>query len=207
MSAKLALELTKSGTFSPQLLKAFEQIDRNLFVPDGLGKHSQRLGALPITGNQWISSPLTVAKMTEALKPQGADNVLEIGCGSGYQAAILSKLFRRVFTIERIEALLNEARVAIKKAGLYNINTKLDDGNFGWNEYAPYDRILFSACADEIPKQLFDQLSPNNGILVAPITKGRIQVMARFTKNRTIITKEEIEECKFVPVLKGIERC
>lgn len=207
MSAKLSLELAKSGSFSPAVLKAFELIDRNMFVPDGLGKHSHKLGALPITGNQWISSPLTVAKMTEALRPQGADSVLEIGCGSGYQAAILSKLFRRVFTIERIEALLIEARGAIKKAGLYNINTKLDDGNFGWAEYAPYDRILFSACADEIPKKLFEQLSENGGILVAPMTKGRTQVIARFIKNRAGIVKEEIEECKFVPVLSGIERC
>lgn len=206
MSAKLSLELAKSGVFSTKVLKAFEQVDRNLFVPDGLGKHSSKIGALPIYGNQWISSPLTVAKMTESLKFENADNVLEIGCGSGYQAAILSKLFRRVFTIERIEALLAQARAAIKTSGFFNINTKLDDGINGWVEYAPYDRILFSACADEIPKKLFEQLNPNGGILVAPMTKGKSQAIVRFIKNRTGLVREEIEECKFVPIVSGIER-
>jgi protein-L-isoaspartate(D-aspartate) O-methyltransferase len=121
--------------------------------------------------NQWISSPLTVAKMTQYLEIDGIDSVLEIGCGSGYQAAILSKICRRIFTIERIDSLLKEAKNRFKKAKLNNIFTRFDDGQRGWREYAPYDRILFSATAKKIPKILFEQLA-DGGILLAPIEQN-----------------------------------
>ena len=153
--------------------------------------------------NQWISSPLTVAKMTEYLQCEGADNVLEIGCGSGYQAAILSCLIRRVFSIERIERLLNEARVRIKHCNLNNINTKLDDGQNGWSAYAPYDRILFSAATHEISPAIIHQLQ-GGGILVAPLQQGDKQIITRFCKhNGTLTNKEELEICSFVPILSG----
>lgn len=203
---KLIDELSKQGVADKELLQAFLQIDRALFVPSGLSKMSSSISALPLKSGQWISSPLTVAKMTIALKPRGADNVLEVGCGSGYQAAILSRFFRRVFTIERIEKLLIEARAVFRQLGITNINTRLDDGAKGWSEYAPFDRILLSACADEVPTGLLEQLSQNGGILVAPIVKGKKQVIARFTRNKNSIVKEEVDECLFVPLKSGIEK-
>ena len=142
--------------------------------------------------------------MTEALSCKGADNVLEIGCGSGYQALILSKLIRRVFTIERIERLLKEARERFKTLGITNIHTRFDDGQNGWRDFAPYDRILFSASTPEVPQKLFEQLKIG-GILVAPIEKGSQQIITRFIKTQEGITKEALDECLFVPVKNGRE--
>lgn len=155
-----------------------------------------------MVADQWVSSPLTVAKMTMALDCQKADSVLEIGCGSGYQALILSKLIRRVFTIERIERLLLQARERFKMLNIHNIHTRYDDGQNGWKEYAPYDRILFSASTPEIPTKLFEQLAMN-GILVAPIEKNNKQIITKYTKTPTGIKKEELDECLFVPVKDG----
>ena len=167
--------------------------------------NAYRLDALPIGAQQYISSPLTVAKMTQYLSPEGCDSVLEIGCGSGYQAAVLSKVFRRVFTIERIESLLLEAKERFRHLHLGNIHTRTDDGQNGWEQYAPFDRILFSASARAIPKKLFDQLR-EGGILIAPIDKGREQVITRFTKQGGVIHEHTLEICDFVPVLDGVVR-
>ncbi len=112
--------------------------------------------------------------MTEYLEPKGADRVLEVGCGSGYQAAVLSHLFRGVFTIERIEPLILEAKSRFRELKISNIHTRTDDGQNGWIQYAPFDRILFSASIDKIPQKLFDQLA-DGGILVAPIEKNSKQ--------------------------------
>lgn len=203
---KLLEELLKHENLDESILKAFFEVDRSIFVPRGFKNAANSLNALPLQSEQWISSPLTVAKMTKALEPKGADSVLEIGCGSGYQAAILSKLFRRVFTIERIEKLLLEAREAFKKSGFTNINTKLDDGMYGWAEFAKFERIVFSASVDEVPQNIFEQLSPDNGILVAPIVKGNKQIITRYRKNSYMIVKEEVEECLFVAVQRGVSK-
>ncbi len=204
-SQELAKELNAVFPLSKEVQQAIAQIQREIFVPTGFKHHAYKLDALPLSSNQWISSPLTVAKMTEALYPQGADSVLEIGCGSGYQAAVLSKLFRRVFTIERIEKLLNEAKERFSKLNLTNIHTRFDDGNRGWRTYAPYDRILFSASAKEPPIHLFDQLR-DGGILVAPIEEGNRQIITRFVKNGKKIKVQKLDSCLFVPVKNGIER-
>ena len=143
--------------------------------------------------------------MTEYLFPRGADRVLEVGCGSGYQAAVLSQLFRGVFTIERIEPLMLEAKRRFRNLGIQNIHTRTDDGQNGWPSYAPYDRILFSATAKEIPKKLFDQLA-DEGILIAPLQKGERQVITRFIKDGSRIIEEELEDCDFVPVLDGVQK-
>ena len=203
---KLLDELLKHEKLDDYILRAFFEIDRTYFVPKGFGTTANKLNALPLKSEQWISSPLTVAKMTKALEPKGADSVLEIGCGSGYQAAILSRLFRRVFSIERIEVLLFEARAAFRELGILNVNIKLDDGLNGWPEFAKFDRILFSASIDEIPQNIFDQLSDDDGILVSPITKGNKQIITKFRKNKYMIVQEEIEECLFVPVLRGVSK-
>jgi len=204
-NAKLAEDINTKFELSEAVRKAIASSSREAFVPAGFTHNAYKLDALPIGANQWISSPLTVAKMSEYLFPQGADSVLEIGCGSGYQAAVLSKLFRRVFTIERIEPLMIEAKQRFRKLNISNIHTRTDDGQSGWIQYAPYDRILFSASATHIPQKLIDQLSPN-GIIVAPMEKNGKQVITRFTKHGNSLQAEELEECVFVPVLDGVQK-
>lgn len=198
----MAEEISQKIFINEELFKAFCQVPREIFSP--LKAHAYRLDALPLMNSQWISSPLTVAKMTMALEFKNADSVLEIGCGSGYQAAILSRIIRRVFTIERIEKLAKNAAENFRKLGFSNINVRFDDGQNGWKNYAPYDRILFSAHTTQIPEILLDQLS-DGGILVAPILQGEKQFITRLTKNGSLLKKELLEECLFVPVLDGKE--
>jgi protein-L-isoaspartate(D-aspartate) O-methyltransferase len=196
----LADKLADFVEFSPVIYNAFSKIDRKFFVPRGFEKHAYDITPLPLADNSTISSPLTIAKMTILLSPENVDKVLEIGSGSGYQAAILSKIVRRVFTIERICPLVKEAKKRFEKLRLFNINIKCDDGRVGWREFAPYERILFSAATDEIPNEIFNQLD-EKGFILAPINKGNTQIITKFYKNGK---KEEIEECEFVPIKKGI---
>ncbi len=203
---KMIQECEEVFKLSPSVKNAMLKVDRELFVPNGLGVNAYKLDALPLHSSQWISSPLTVAKMSEYLIPKSGDRVLEIGCGSGYQAAVLSHLFRGVFTIERISALLLEAKDRFSKLGLHNIIAKVDDGQKGWKQYAPYDRILFSATAKEISEDIFAQLSEDEGILVAPMEVGSKQIITRFMKYGTTIKEEQLEECEFVPILDGVQK-
>ena len=136
-TARLAQECNDRFPLSPEIQEAIAKTDREAFVPQGFTHSAYKLDALPIGEAQYISSPLTVAKMTEYLFPRGADRVLEIGCGSGYQAAVLSKLFRGVFTIERIEPLIRQAKQRFSALNLHNIHTRFDDGQNGWSTYAP----------------------------------------------------------------------
>ncbi len=186
----------------PYVRKAFLEVNRKSYVPIGFGHIAYELDALPIQQNQWISSPLTVAKMTQYLDINGVDSILEIGCGSGYQAAILSKLCRRVFTIERIDSLLKEAKDRFRKDKINNIFTRFDDGQRGWKEFAPYDRILFSATTKKIPNVIFEQLA-DGGILLAPIERDGNQIITKFRKRNGKITSFIIEPCLFVPILDG----
>ncbi len=202
-TARLANECDAKFKLSEEVKNAIASTNREAFVPIGFRHNAYKLDALPIGADQYISSPLTVAKMTEYLFPRGADRVLEVGCGSGYQAAVLSHLFRGVFTIERIESLMLEAKKRFRELGINNVNTRTDDGQNGWIAYAPYDRILFSATAKEVPQKLFEQLA-DGGILVAPLQKGNKQVITRFIKGSGRIEKEELEDCDFVPILDGV---
>lgn len=204
-AARLAQECHKHFPLSPEVKDAIAKTDREAFVPAGFAHNAYKLDALPIGSSQYISSPLTVSKMTEYLQPQGADRVLEIGCGSGYQAAVLSHLFRGVFTIERIESIMLETKTRFRELQISNVHTRTDDGQNGWVQYAPYDRIIFSATAKKIPQKIFDQLK-DGGILVAPIQKDSKQVITRFKKNGNAIESEELEDCDFVPILDGIQK-
>ena len=204
-TARLAEDCARKFSLSEAVKKAIALTNREEFVSAGFRHNAYKLDALPIGGAQFISSPLTVAKMTEYLEPKGADRVLEVGCGSGYQAAVLSHLFRGVFTIERIEPLMLEAKQRFRKLGIHNVHTRTDDGQNGWIQYAPYDRILFSATAKAIPQKLFEQLA-DGGILVAPMQKGNKQVITRYTKRGKHIESQELEDCDFVPVLDGVQK-
>jgi protein-L-isoaspartate(D-aspartate) O-methyltransferase len=186
--------------------EAFLSVDREVFVPNEFKHLSYKLDALPLAASQWISSPLTVAKMTQHLELKGVDSVLEVGCGSGYQAAILSKICRRVFTIERIDELLKSAKTKFSQLEIHNIFTRFDDGQRGWKQYAPFERILFSATAKEIPEVLFEQLA-EGGILVAPVEQAEnYHIITRYYKKNGRITSETIEQCLFVPVLDGTQK-
>jgi len=198
-------EIENKFKLDPHVHNAFMQVDREIFVPPSFKHLAYNLDALPIVASQWISSPLTVAKMTQHLELEGVDSVLEIGCGSGYQAAILSKICRRVFTIERIDTLMKEAKSRFSQLEINNIFTHFDDGQRGWKRYAPYERILLSATAKEIPQALFDQLT-DGGILVAPVQEGPMEIITRFYKRHGRITSEAIEACRFVPILDGTEK-
>jgi len=199
---KMADEIQKIYKISDEVYNAICLSEREFFVPKGFSRHAYKLDALPMAADQWISSPLTVAKMSEALTCKNADSVLEIGCGSGYQALVLSKMIRRVFTIERVERLLMEAKERFKQLNINNIHTRYDDGQVGWREFAPFDRILFSASTPQVPQCLFDQLS-DGGILVAPIEKGDKQIITRYTKNGDNLQAQELDDCLFVPVKDG----
>jgi len=203
-NARMADEINIRFKIDNKVHKAISRTRREEYVPSGFSHKAYSLDALPIGAKQWISSPLTVAKMSQYLEPDGCDSVLEVGCGSGYQAAVLSNLFRRVFSIERISSLLNEARTKFSSQNLHNIHVRLDDGQFGWNEYAPYDRILLSASIEKVPHELFRQLK-DGGILVAPIESNGVQTITKFVRDGNSITPTNLEICEFVPILKGTE--
>lgn len=203
---KLVEEVEKHFALQEYVKQAFLAVDREVFVPTQFKHLSYHLDALPLAASQWISSPLTVAKMTQHLELEGIDSVLEIGCGSGYQAAILSKICRRVFTIERIDELLKEAKSRFLALEMRNIITRFDDGQRGWKQYAPFERILFSATAKEIPEVLFEQLA-EGGILLAPVEVANgYHVITRYYKKNGRITSEAIEQCLFVPILDGTQK-
>jgi protein-L-isoaspartate(D-aspartate) O-methyltransferase len=204
-NSKLAEEIHQQFSLESDIKKAIANTNREAFVPTGFRHHAYKLDALPMSAQQWISSPLTVAKMTQYLSPKGADRVLEVGCGSGYQAAVLSHLFRGVFTIERIEPLLREAKERFRSLGIMNIHARNDDGQNGWIQYAPYDRILYSASPKSIPERLIEQLR-DGGILVAPVEKNGKQIITRYRKINGRLSEETLEACIFVPVLDGVQK-
>ena len=201
--SKMVKEIDSQFQLTPSVKDALLSVDREEFVPQAFKHLAYSLDALPLENDQWISSPLTVAKMTQYLEiDSSCDSVLEIGCGSGYQAAILSKLVRRVFTIERINSLLEEARARFRKLGITNINSKFDDGQYGWSMFAPFDRIIYSASPNKIPQTIFNQLA-DGGILIAPIEEDGLQTITRFFKQNGQISSEMIEVCRFVPIVEG----
>jgi len=202
---KMVEELNKIFPLDERIKKAFIEIDRREFVPEGLLFDAYKIDSLPLTNDSTISSPLTVAKMTTYLEiDKKVDSVLEIGAGSGYQSAILSKLVRRVFAIERIKSLVEKSRKRFKKLKLYNINLKYGDGANGWENFAPFDRILFSATIDYLPDSILEQLS-DRGVVVAPIRNGDREVITQFKKIDNRIIKRELETANFVPLKRGVE--
>jgi protein-L-isoaspartate(D-aspartate) O-methyltransferase len=202
----LVVNIEKHFSLDAHVKEAFLAVDREVFVPNQFKHLSYNLDALPLAASQWISSPLTVAKMTQHLELKGVDSILEVGCGSGYQAAILSKICRRVFTIERIDELMKEAKSRFTELEMHNIFPRFDDGQRGWKQYAPFDRILFSATAKEIPEVLFEQLA-EGGILVAPVEETEnYHIITRYYKKNGRFTSETLELCLFVPVLDGTQK-
>ncbi|MDQ7083817.1 MAG: protein-L-isoaspartate(D-aspartate) O-methyltransferase [Sulfurovum sp.] len=202
----LVYEIEKTLVLDTPVKKAFLAVDREVFVPAQLKHLAYTLDALPLAESQWISSALTVAKITQYLELDHVDSILEVGCGSGYQAAILSKICRRVFTIERIDILLKEAKRRFADLEIHNIFTHFDDGQRGWKHYAPFERIILSATAKSIPQALFNQLA-EGGILIAPIEHApNHHILTRYDKKQGRIYSRSLEACLFVPILNGTQK-
>jgi protein-L-isoaspartate(D-aspartate) O-methyltransferase len=188
------------------VLRALEATPRQLFTPDLFQERAFEDSALPIACGQTISQPFIVGLMSQALKIEPRSRVLEIGTGSGYQTAILSKMARLVYTVERYRTLMAEAEARFKALELTNVITRFGDGGQGWPEQAPFDRIMVTAAAPDEPKALLSQLKPG-GILVAPVGKGPVQVLKRYTADgQGGHTVEDLGEVRFVPLLDGVAR-
>lgn len=201
---RLLMKLRKNGITDTRVLGAIESIPRELFVSDQFKDQAYEDTALPIELGQTISQPTVVAEMTEALQVDERTRVLEIGTGSGYQAAILAKLCRRLYTIERHKDLLMVAEKRFAELGLRNITAKHGDGYKGWKEAAPFDRIIVTAAAPEIPSALIEQLAPG-GIMVIPVGgKNAGQELLKITKSvNGSITHDHLMGVRFVPMVEG----
>lgn len=204
---QLLMELRRQGIADTRVLAAIERVPREAFVAEQFLKHAYDNIALPITQGQTISQPYVVAYMTEALQVGDRMKVLEIGTGSGYQTAVLARLCRRVYTIERYRSLLVTAEKRMADLNITNVTAKLGDGNKGWPEQAPFDRILVTAAADQRPETLIEQLSPKGGIMVAPVTvSGNEQDVIRYVRDGDDVREERLLPVRFVPLLPGIAR-
>ena len=204
--ARLILSLRSQGVTDPQVLGAIEKVPRELFVPDLFQERSWEDSALPIACGQTISQPFIVGLMTQALNVEPRARVLEIGTGSGYQTAVLSRLARFVYSVERYRTLLAEAEARLKRLDATNVFTRFGDGGDGWPEQAPFDRILVTAAAPGEPKTLLAQLKPN-GVLVAPVGRGPVQKLLRYAADgQGGFAAEILCEVRFVPLLDGVAR-
>lgn len=203
---RLLMELRRAGIADPRVLGAIEKTPRERFVPPSFADQAYENVALPIDDGQTISQPYVVALMTEALMTGNRHMVIEIGTGSGYQAAILARLCRRVFTIERHRELLGAAERRLEALGLRNIVYRLGDGAKGWPEQRPYDRVIVTAAAPELPAELVDGLAPG-GVLVAPVGGDRReQQLVRVRRNDDGFATEDLGLVRFVPLVEGLPR-
>ena len=199
----LLLDLKQQGISDIKVLNIIEHIDRSLFVDTNLKEKSNLNVALPIDCGQTISQPLIVAHMTQTLDINKKMRVLEIGTGSGYQSIVLSKLSRFVYTIERHNILLKKAKNLLQSLEINNVFFKHADGGLGWSEQAPFDRIIVTASAPEIPTKLLSQLV-DNGIMVIPVGEDNDnQVLKKIIKKGDSFIVKNIMNVRFVPLLEG----
>ena len=199
---QLVMALRGGGVTDARVLAAIERTPRDIFVPERFGDQAVDDRALPIDCGQTISQPLIVALMTQALKLDDRCKVLEIGTGSGYQAAVLSRLARRVYSVERYRTLSKEAEARFAKLRLTNITTRVGDGTLGWPEQAPFDRIILTASAPVRPDAILAQLK-DGGIAIAPVDRGTKQVLVRYQRTGDELTSSDIMDVRFVPLVKG----
>jgi protein-L-isoaspartate(D-aspartate) O-methyltransferase len=196
-------QIVKRGIRNPLTIKAMEKVPRHLFVPPDYTDRAYEDNPLPIGYEQTISQPFIVAYMTEIAKPSKWKKVLEIGTGSGYQAAVLAEIVDTVYTIEIIPELAKQSTARLAKLGYKNVVTKQGDGYKGWKEHAPYDIIIVTAADDHIPQPLIDQLA-ENGRLVMPIgSPSSAQQLVLATKKNGKIDKRKLAMVRFVPLLHG----
>lgn len=194
-------QLRGRGIRDPRVLDAMLAVPREAFLPPGRQDLAYRDQAVPIGRGQTISQPYMVAAMSQALEVTPDDRVLEVGTGSGYQTAVLAELAREVYTVERIEALAEDARSALEELGYRNVRFRVGDGTRGWPEEAPFHAILVTAGAPEAPDSLKDQLDPDGGRLVIPVGPRTQQDLYRYERSGTEITSTRLMACRFVPLV------
>jgi protein-L-isoaspartate(D-aspartate) O-methyltransferase len=200
----LVATLRAQGIRDPRVLDVIRSTPRHLFIDEALAARAYENTALPIGLGQTISQPWVVARMTELLLEHGAPRrVLEIGTGSGYQAAVLAQLVDTLYTVERIEELLRKARRVFRNLKLENIRSRHDDGNIGWAAEAPFDAIVLTAAGESVPRALVDQVA-DGGVLVAPLGPPGAQRLLRFRRSGNDWQREDLEAVSFVPLLGGL---
>ena len=200
---RLIAELRNSGITDENVLAAIASVDRERFVTQTFAERAWENTALPIAFGQTISQPLVVAAMTEALRVGPRMKVLEIGTGSGYQAAVLARLARRVYSVERFKPLSKAAERLLLDLGIYNVVVDINDGSKGWPGQAPFDRIIVTAAAEERPQALIDQLAVG-GILIVPVGRDPTsQVVERIVKTERGLQRDTLMPVRFVPLVAG----
>ena len=200
--ANLIMQLRSQSITDKAILSAIEKVPREKFVPESLRQHAYENASLPIAGNQTISQPYVVARMTQELSLKQSDRVLEIGTGSGYQTAILSFLARRIYTVERIRPLLVSAENQLKALKISNVLFRHADGHLGWPEAAPFEKIIVTCQISNIPENLKTQLK-DGGILVAPVGEAGKENLLKLTRDGDAFKVEELMAVRFVPMVAG----
>jgi protein-L-isoaspartate(D-aspartate) O-methyltransferase len=203
---RLIMELRRGGITDTGVLAAIERIPREIFVPEPFQDQSYENRTLPIGHGQTLSQPGVVAIMSQAVLPDRSVKILEVGTGSGYQASVLSRLFRRVYTVERYRELLKEAESRFEQLRITNITAKVGDGYQGWTEQAPFQRIIVTAAPAEVPGSLVDQLG-EGGVMVIPLARpGREQEVVRLTRGPQGLSEEHLTTVRFVPMVHGLPK-
>ena len=199
---RMVAALRERGIADPRVLAAMREVARERFVDEALSAKAYSDASLPIGEQQTISQPWIVARMTEAVEPDGTGRALEVGTGSGYHAAVLSRVFGQVYTVERLPALSGRARQTLRSLGIENVHLKIFDGGYGWSEFAPYRAIVVTAAAPDVPKPLLEQLA-EGGRLVAPIGEAYAaeQSLVRVTRRGDAFAHEDLGPCRFVPLV------
>lgn len=200
---RLILDLRRAGVTDIRVCAAIERIPREVFAPEEFRDKAYENTALPIGCHQTMSAPITVARMTQGLEVGERMKVLEVGTGSGYQTAVLSRLCRRVYTIERHRPLLQRAEERLATLGIHNVTAKVGDGTLGWQEQAPFERIIVTAAAMDVPPVLADQLAVD-GLMVVPIDDGAGgQTLLRVSRTADGLDTESLGPMRFVPLIAG----
>lgn len=193
-------QLARRGIKDKRVLEAMRQVPRHLFIPEDMRSLAYCDGPLPIGHGQTISQPYIVALMTEFLELTGQEKVLEIGTGSGYQAAILSRLAHQVYSLERHAALAQQAEKVLAQLGYDNVVVRVGNGTLGWPEHSPYEAIIITAAAPEVPQPLPDQLA-DGGRLVAPVGSQWSQVLVKVRRQSDLLIRERLTAVAFVPLV------
>ncbi|MBM2576754.1 protein-L-isoaspartate(D-aspartate) O-methyltransferase [Jannaschia sp. Os4] len=202
---QLIVMLRRAGVTDKRVLEAMEQVDRARFVPATFRDRAYEDVALPIGAGQTISQPSVVAQMSAALEVGPRDTVLEVGTGSGYHSAVLSKLARRVYTVDRHRSLTREAVATHQALGIPNVTVMTADGSLGWPQQAPFDRILVTAASEDPPGPLLAQLG-ENGIMVVPVgVSGPVQTLVKVRRTASGFDYDDLGDVRFVPLVQGIE--
>ena len=200
---RLVQRLREEGIRDERVLESIRRVPRHLFVDEALASRAYENTALPIGHGQTISQPYIVALMTERLLASGRlKKVLEVGTGSGYQTAVLANLVDELYTVERIEPLMKQARRRLRELGHRNVQVKLSDGSWGWKEHAPYDGIIVTAAPAAVPESLLEQLAPG-GRLVIPVGGPAMQELLLIQNTDKGMVQERLELVNFVPLVRG----